>query len=200
MSSFPQVSPPESAGLLTRIRLCLGLLIFGLLVLGVGSFPLISESKALLDLLARSAHFGAGTPLFEWVLRVHLALAATAVTAPFLAYRTDALALAYLLFAVLFFGPYREPVRNQWVINFGLIACVAILLLTFIAGPIRGIPVFWRLVNAAFAVACALPLLLCSHYLSLLNHLDSTAMRQRKEKTRRMRHKQRVRDRRTLLP
>ena len=198
MSSFPQVSPPQSASLLTRIRLCLALLILGLLVTGLASFPLVRETQALLDLLARSAHFGAGSPLFEWILRVHLALAATAVTAPFLAYRNDALALAYLLFAILFFGPYRDPVRNQWVINFGLIACAGILLLAFIAGPLRGIPVFWRFVNAAFAVACALPLLLCRHYLNLLKHLDSTAQQQRMQKNRRIRQKRKTRARRSL--
>ncbi len=198
MSSFPQVSPPQSTSVLTRIRLCLALLILGLLVTGLASFPLVRETQALLDLLARSAHFGAGSPLFEWILRVHLALAATAVTAPFLAYRNDALALAYLLFAILFFGPYRDPVRNQWVINFGLIACAGILLLAFIAGPLRGIPVFWRFVNAAFAVACALPLLLCRHYLNLLKHLDSTAQQQRMQKNRRIRQKRKTRARRSL--
>ena len=198
MFSIPQVSPPQSASLLTRIRLLLALLIVGLLLIGIASFPLVRESRAMLDLLARSAHFGAGSPLFEWILRVHLALAAAAISAPFLAYRTDALALAYLLFAILFFGPYRDPVRNQWVINFGLIACAGILLLAFIAGPLRGIPMFWRFVNAAFALACALPLLLCRHYLNLLKHLDSTAERQRRQKTRRIRHKQEARQRRSV--
>ena len=188
MSSIPQVSPPQSAGLLTRIRLCLALVIVGLVLSGLTAFPLVRESQLLLDLLARSAHFSAGTPLFEWILRVHLALAATAITAPFLAYGTDWLALAHLLFAILFFGPYRNPVRNQWVIDFGLISCAGVLLLAFIAGPIRGIPLFWRLVNASFAVLCALPLLLCRHYLGLIDRIATNTERQRVRIRRQRRH------------
>ncbi len=185
MSSFPQVSPPQSAGLLTRIRLCLALLIFGLLVTGLASFPLVRETEALLGLLARSAHFGAGTPLFEWILRVHLALAASAITAPFLAFRSDALALAYLLSAILFLGPYRDPVRNRWVINFGLIGLLGVLLLAFIAGPIRGVPLFWRFIDAAFDLLCAFPLLLCRHYLGLLDRIQTNTERQRVRRKRR---------------
>ncbi len=198
MPSFPQVSPPQSSALLTRIRLCIALVMAGLLLSGIASFPLVGESQALLNLLARSAHFSAGTPLFDWVLRVHLALAANAISAPFLAYLTDGFALAHILFAILFLGPYRSPVRNQWVINFGLICCGGLLLLAFIAGPLRGIPVFWRWIDAAFALACALPLLLCRHYLNILRHLDSTAQRNRIQKTRRIRHNRRARDRRSL--
>ncbi len=171
----------------------------GLLLKGVLTFALILQSHAFLSVLARSAHFGAGTPLFDWINHVHLTLAATGGTAPFLAYSTDSLALAYILFGILFLGPYRDPVRNEWIINFGLLGCVGIFLLAVIAGPLRNIPVFWRWINTSFALACALPLLLCRHYLKLLKHIDHTAQRQRIRKTRRIRLKRQIRNRRSHL-
>lgn len=195
MPPFPQVSPPQTSGLLTRIRLCLALLMAGLLLKGLAGFPLLRESQALLDLLA---HFGAGTPLFDWILRVHLALAATATTAPFLALSTDTLALANILFALLFLGPYRDPLRNRWVINFGLLTCVGMLLLIVIAGPLRGIPLFWRYLDASITLLYTLPLLLCRHYLHLLDHIDSTAQRQRTRKLRNQRTRKIARARRPL--
>jgi hypothetical protein len=38
---------------------------------------------------------------------------------PFLAYGTDWLAFAHLAIAVVFIGPWINPVRSQWVITFG---------------------------------------------------------------------------------
>ena len=53
----------------------------------------------------------------------------------------------HLVIAVAFIGPWRDPVRNIWVIEFGLIACVMVLPLALIAGPLRGIPLAWRLLD-----------------------------------------------------
>ncbi len=193
MHSSTQVSPPESSGLIARIRLCLAIVMVALLLSGITAFPLIHESQWLLDHLARTAHFAPGSPLFAWILRVHLALVATSISAPFLAYSTDGLALAHLLFAILFLGPYRDPVRNRWVIHFGLISCVGLLLLAFLAGPIRQIPLFWRWVDAAFAILYALPLLLCLHYMGLLDRIATNTRRQRVR-----RHRRHVARRRSL--
>jgi hypothetical protein len=33
------------------------------------------------------------------------------------------IAFAHLAIAIAFIGPYIDPVRNKWVITFGLIAC-----------------------------------------------------------------------------
>jgi hypothetical protein len=84
---------------------------------------------------------------------------ATATNAhyPFLAYGTDWLAFAHLVIAVAFIGPYFDPIRNKWVITFGLIACVGVIPLALIAGPIRGIPFGWRLIDCSFGVCGAIP-------------------------------------------
>ena len=87
-----------------------------------------------------------------------MALSDTGQRYPFLAYGTDWLAFAHLVIAVAFVGPWLDPVRNRWVISFGLIACVAVLPLALIAGPIRGIPVYWRLIDCSFGLLGAIPL------------------------------------------
>lgn len=136
-----------TAGPLRRIRIALGLFILGLFVSGVTAFPLVGETGFLLGLVG---HFGTGTAMYGWVDRVHTALATTAAQYPFLAYGTDWLAFAHVLFAILFLGPYRDPVRNKWVVQFGLLACVGIFPLALIAGPVRHIPFFWRLGDCSF--------------------------------------------------
>jgi hypothetical protein len=71
---------------------------------------------------------------------------------PFLIYGYDWLAFAHFVLAILFIGPYRDPIKNIWVIQFGLIACVVILPTAFIAGYFRDIPLGWRLIDCSFGV------------------------------------------------
>jgi hypothetical protein len=63
--------------------------------------------------------------------------------------------------AVAFIGPFIDPVRNKWVITFGLIACAGVMPLALIAGPMRGIPFGWRLIDCGFGIAGCIPLLIC---------------------------------------
>jgi hypothetical protein len=93
--------------------------------------------------------------------RVNEGLTSTNAHYPFLAYGTDWLAFAHLVIAVAFIGPYLDPIRNKWVITFGLIACGGVIPLALIAGPIRGIPFGWRLIDCSFGVCGAIPLFLC---------------------------------------
>jgi hypothetical protein len=61
----------------------------------------------------------------------------------------------------LVLGPFLDPVRNKWVITFGLIACGGVIPLALIAGHVRGIPVGWRLIDCSFGVFGAAPLIVC---------------------------------------
>lgn len=54
--------------------------------------------------------------------------------------------------------PGIDPVRNAWIVDFGLICCAAIIPLAVICGPIRGIPLFWTAVDCSFAPGAAIPL------------------------------------------
>jgi hypothetical protein len=71
---------------------------------------------------------------------------------PFLAYGTDWLAFAHIVIAIAFWGPIKDPVRNVWVVEFGMIACVSVIPLALVCGPIRGIPFYWQLIDCSFGV------------------------------------------------
>jgi hypothetical protein len=150
-------------GELRRIRIWLAILMAGLIFSGITAFPLRTETRWLVRMLQtdRIHHVAETTHLLEWIERVHDALSTSNSQFPFLAYGTDWLAFAHLVIAVVFIGPYVDPVRNKWVITFGLIACAGVIPLALIAGQVRGIPIGWRLIDCSFGVVGCIPLLIC---------------------------------------
>lgn len=150
----------DARSTLFRIRLCLGIMIVGLVVSGVTAFPLRAE-------LVMGSDVTHATPLAQWfpdaaawVDRIASALVEVDERHPFIAYGTDWLAYAHLVLAVVFIGPMIDPVRNIWVIQFGVIACVGIVPLALIAGGIRGIPLGWQLIDISFGALGAIPLVI----------------------------------------
>jgi hypothetical protein len=146
---------------LRRIHFWLAVFIIGLVISGITAFPLETELSRLVSVLHADwlRPLSEFSGLFPWIERVNNALRATNNSYPFLAYGTDWLAFAHLVIAVAFIGPYIDPVRNKWVITFGLIACVGVVPLALIAGAIRGIPFPWRLIDCSFGIFGAIPLL-----------------------------------------
>ena len=140
---------------MNRVRFWLILFLAGLVLSGVTAFPLETETRLLANVV------GSTGPdfLLGWVDRVRDGVAATNRAYPFLAYGTDWLGFAHLVIAVAFWGAIKDPVRNVWVVQFGMIACVAVVPLALIAGPIRGIPWGWQLVDMSFGVVGIVPLL-----------------------------------------
>jgi hypothetical protein len=96
-----------------------------------------------------------------WIEKVYLALVNMNNQYPFLAYGYDWLAFAHFVLAILFIGPLKNPVRNKWVIEFGMIACLLIIPFAFIAGHYRDIPVGWRMIDCAFGLVGLIPLSIC---------------------------------------
>lgn len=166
------LSEDVSSEAVRKVRVWLALFIAGLILSGITAFPLQSEVHGLALVLQKSPlrQIANATGLLPWVQRVQIGLEATNSRYPFLAYGTDWLAFAHLVVALVFVGPYLDPVRNRWVITFGLIACAAVPVLAFTAGPVRGIPLGWRLVDSSFGVIGAIPLLRCR---SLIEQLES---------------------------
>ena len=146
-----------------RIRFWLAIFIAGLVLSGVTAFPLQTELGCVVSILHACPFHGlaASTHLLPWIDRVSHALSATNDSYPFLAYGTDWLAFAHLAIAVAFIGPYMDPVRNKWVITFGLIACAGVIPLALIAGAVRGIPIGWRLIDCSFGILGSMPLMIC---------------------------------------
>ena len=144
----------------TRIKLWLWIFIVGLVLSGITAFPLETELRAFATFINADAN-AVASPFAAWIVRVRDALIDTNAKYPFLAYGADWLAFAHLVIAVAFVGPLRDPVRNVWVIQFGMIACVMVIPLAFIAGEVRGIPFGWRLIDCSFGVFGIVPLAIC---------------------------------------
>lgn len=153
----------DQAGEIRRIRFWLSMFIVALGLSGITAFPLQSELGWMVGILHAEwfRPIAESTHLLAWIERVNEGVSATNASYPFLAYGTDWLAFAHLTIAVAFVGPYIDPVRNKWVITFGLIACAGVIPLALIAGPIRGIPVYWRLIDCSFGIVGCVPLLIC---------------------------------------
>ncbi|MCP9944422.1 hypothetical protein LUX12_05860 [Streptomyces somaliensis] len=163
----------EQSALVKRIRVWLVFLVVCLVLSGVTAFPLVAGAR-----LAHDALTGWASPvadalpgLPEWAERVRTGLEAADSRYPFLLYGTDRLAFAHLVAAVAFHGPYRDPVRNVWVVDLGLIACAGIVPLALVCGPIRGIPLWWSLADASFGVLGAVPLLAVRRHIKRLEAL-----------------------------
>lgn len=144
------------------VRVLLALFMVGLLVSGLTAFPLEWELGMLQRLVGQSSTLGAAWPgLAQWITLVQQGLQHTNHQYPFIAYGTDWLAFAHIVITIAFIGPLRDPVRNVWVIEFGMIACALVLPLALIMGPLRGIPFFWQLIDCSFGVVGIVPLWLC---------------------------------------
>lgn len=153
---------------LTRIRLLVWLFIIGLVVSGATALPLETELSWLAGWLgvqepaALPAHAG----LRDWIAWVWLGLRDTNAHYPFMAYGFDWLAFGHFVIAIAFVGALRDPVRNIWLFEFGLIACVLVIPFALVCGGVRGIPLYWRLIDGSFGVL-GFPLLWWGRQLTL---------------------------------
>lgn len=162
--------PVDAERLVRRIRVWLVLFIIGLVLSGITAFPLERETATLNRIFHVSEVPATGeSALNAWLRRVHEGIVQTNRAYPFMAYGTDWLAFAHLVIAIAFIGPLIDPVRNKW--TFGVIACAGVIPLALIAGPIRGIPVYWRMIDCSFGVFGVIPLLICLRDISRLEQV-----------------------------
>jgi hypothetical protein len=162
---------------LRRVRAWLVVFTCGLVVAGLTAFPLNYETRLVTDWLngpgaAVARQFPA---MAAWLRYAHRGFSVSYSKYPFLAYGTDWLGFGHLMIAVAFIGPIRDPVRNKWVVQFGVIACVLVIPLALIFGPLRGIPAFWTPIDCSFGVLGLIPLLLAYRHIRVLEREPGTA-------------------------
>ncbi len=159
--------------LLGRIRVLIAVVIVGLVLSGLTAFALETELRWLTSVLGieENATVDEYTGMTSWLLTARDALIETNARYPFMAYGSDWLAFAHLVIAVIFLGPLFDPQRNIWIVTSGLIACGGVILLAMIAGAVRGIPLFWRLIDCSFGVLCAIPLALAWRWIRQIERI-----------------------------
>jgi len=138
------------------------ILVFFVIALGVSGFtaiPLRFELNILNSIAGNGTVVENFIPLLaKWISLVHNALENLYQDYAFLAYGYDWLAFGHFGIAIAFLGAVKNPVRNRWVIEFGMIACVLIIPYAFIFGQIRGIPLLWRGIDMLFGIIGIIPL------------------------------------------
>ena len=134
------------------IRVWIIFFMIALFLSGLTAMPLETELSFVLRFISNDSGIG------KFIQTVYDALQQTNLHYPFLSYGYDWLAFAHYVLALLFIGPFKDPVRNKWVIEFGMIACALIIPFAFIAGHYRHIPIAWRLIDCSFGLFGFIPL------------------------------------------
>ena len=147
----------------TKIRLLILFFMVALVLSGVTAFPVETELKWLLSHPSLVPSFAE-----NWLQDVYAALQETNAKYPMLAYGYDWLAFAHIVIAMMFIGPLRDPIKNIWVIEWGMLSCIAVIPLAFIAGPIRQIPMFHILIDCSFGVIGIFPMWICRKWIKQL--------------------------------
>lgn len=171
------MTPNRAAALRKRVRLLTWLFIFGLVVSGATAIPLEAELGWLAQMLGvNSTTWVPGDEgLRGWIWQIWMGLRETNTHYPFLAYGTDWLAFGHFVIAIAFIGALRDPVRNIWLFEFGLIACALVIPYALVVGGLRGIPVWWRLIDCSFGLFGIIPVWLCRRWTIELAELKQPA-------------------------
>jgi hypothetical protein len=158
-----------------RIKRLTWFFIIGLALSGATAIPLLSEVDWLANFTgaARLTESTANAPAWAmWLVKVQNALHDMDRRHPYLFYGTDWLAFGHFAIAIAFFGALRDPVRNRWLFTFGLIACVLVVPYALVFGGVRGVPVWWRLIDCSFGVIGFVPLWFCRKWACELEALN----------------------------
>ena len=157
---------PATEQLVHKVRLLLIIFITGLVLSGLTAFPIQAELEPAHSYIQKHS---IQNDLTRWLDIVYTGIQDTYFNYPFIGYGTDWLAFAHLVLAVAFVGPLRDPIKNIWVVQFGLMACIAVFPLALIAGEARGIPMWWRLIDCSFGLFGGIVLWRCHKKIILLS-------------------------------
>ena len=106
--------------------------------------------------------------LEQWWDKVYLAISETGAKYPLVLYGYDWLGFAHFLIALAFIGPLRDPVKNQWVVEWGMIASALSIVMALVAERFRDIPFFWSLIDMAIGAVAFAILWLCNRWINAL--------------------------------
>lgn len=150
--------------LLSRIRIMLVIFVVLLMLSGITAFPVYTEMKLLMEMQV----FSPGSLMGAWLARVWAGVQMAHDNYEFLFYGYDWMAFAHIVIGLAFIGPYRDPVRNKWIIDWAMIACAGVIPLAFIAGASRHIPWFHILIDCSFGVIGMIPLTMVKRWINKL--------------------------------
>ena len=140
-----------------QIRCIIIFFMAALIFSGATAIPAEAELTLILQ------HISADTGMGKLLTTCLNALQYTGAHYPFLFYGNDWLAFAHFVIAIAFIGVLKDPGKNIWVLQFGMIACIMVLPFALIVGGLRGLPSWWRLIDCSFGVIGFIPLWICQN-------------------------------------
>ncbi len=154
--------------LTTRIRAMIVFFVITLILSGVTAFPVYTELKWIMG----HQVFPIDSVMGKWLQQVWQGVAYLNDHHTILFYGYDWLAFAHIIIGLAFIGPYKDPVRNKWIIDWAILACICVIPLAVIAGPIRGIPWFHILIDCSFGIIGIIPLLITRKWVGQLESVN----------------------------
>ena len=139
---------------------------FGLFVSGVTIWPWDIELSFAISALQAIA---GPEPLIQLLQDIQQDMRLLEQSNSFVLYVADWLAFAHLVLAVLFLMALKNPIRNVLVVRFGILCSLSVPVLAITCIPMRGIPLFWILIDSSFAL-CAIPLWIALKDIRRLEH------------------------------
>jgi hypothetical protein len=155
----------ETTKLKRQIRAIIIFFMAALIFSGATAIPAETELTLILK------HISPDTGIGSLLTTVLHAVQDTGIRYPFLFYGNDWLAFAHFVIAVTFIGVLLDPVKNIWVLQFGMIACMMVIPFALVAGDIRGLPIWWRMIDCSFGVIGFIPLWICHNKVQKLEQL-----------------------------
>ena len=146
-----------------RIKAAIIITMLGLLLNGISSLPLRTELNILLSYSGQLPQF-----LVDWWTYVNQGVLETSEKYNFMRYGFDWLAFAHLTIAIAFIGPLRDPIKNQWVVKWGMIVAALGIVMAFGWERMRDIPIWWSFVDAGISYVAFLVLWFCNRWIEKL--------------------------------
>ncbi len=148
----------------------MGFFIVALVLSGATAFFLPAEVRWTTELLRAFSGDSTGplSGLYRWFVQLNAGIQTVNRDYPFMLYGTDWLAFGHIVIAIFFLQAYRNPRESGLILMAGMIACALVPVLALVCGPIRGIPLYWRLIDCSFGVLGILPLVYCRRVLARL--------------------------------
>ncbi|MFI5134703.1 MAG: hypothetical protein ACHQD9_02500 [Chitinophagales bacterium] len=146
-----------------KINTALIITIVGLLLNGISIIPLRTEISILLATNDSLPKF-----LQEWLNYVSQGLQETGNQYNFMRYGFDWLGFTHLLIAILFFGALKDPVKNEWVVKWGMIVSLLSIAMALGWEQLRSVPFWWSIIDAMIALLAFVVLWLCNKWIQQL--------------------------------
>ncbi|NNF01663.1 MAG: hypothetical protein HKN22_03185 [Bacteroidia bacterium] len=155
-----------------RIKAWSWIFIIGLFISGLTGIPLEFELELLNEWIGKGTSFESTWPAMSaWISYCYDSIHEIGEKYPFIYYGTDWLSFGHFVIGISLFGVLRDPIRNIWIVEYCMIACVLVVPFALIFGAYRDIPLFWSLIDCSFGVFGIIPLILVRSHIKELESL-----------------------------